>query len=335
MFHYEEVRQGSRPYIIAEIGANHNGDMELAKKLIVVAKECGADCAKFQSWTKSSLFSHIVYKDNSALENEIEAHQISRENHFMLKEFCDSIGIEFNSTPFSNEEMDLLTDELKVSFIKVASMDLNNLPFLQYAASKHKPIVMSTGLCGMDTVVQAVNCLERNGCQEIVLLHCVSLYPPQAEQVNLNNIDMLREYFGYPVGYSDHTIGITAPVMSIAKKACVIEKHFTLDKEMAGWDHKVSASPDELKMISQAAMDGHKMLGNYRRVVSEDQEKQNAFRRSIVTARAVKRGQVVTEADITYKRPGTGLAPSDSRFVIGKTIKRDMGADEIIRMEDF
>lgn len=347
MFKYEEMTKKGKPYIIAEIGANHNGDMELAKEMIDMAKACGADCVKFQSWTKDSVNSKRVYEDNYFLQDDyrnrtdytleeiVDKYHIGIEEHRQLKEYCDKVGIDFNSTPFSKREVDLLVDELGVPFIKIASMDLNNIPFLTYIAKKGRPVVISTGLCGLDDVSNAVECLEMNGCHEIVLLHCVSIYPPKDEQVNLNNIDMLRMNFGYPVGYSDHTLGVIAPIMSLAKETCIIEKHFTLDKEMEGWDHKISANPEELRTIVNAAQSGYKMLGSYRKVVNEDQERRNAFQRSIVAAKDIPEGHVITEADIDYKRPGTGISPKYYQFLLGKKATRFIKRDELIRMEDF
>ncbi len=344
---FSEVKEYGRPYIIAEMGANHNGDMELAKKMIDMAVECGADCAKYQSWTKDTIFSRQVYDDNYFLRDDyrnrtdytmeeiVDKYHINAEQHKMLKSYCEEKGIEFASTPFSKPEVDLLADKLDVPFIKVASMDLNNVPFLKYIAGKKKPVVISTGLCPLSDVALAIETLRGNGCEDITILHCVSIYPPEDGQVNLNNIDMLRMAFNLKVGYSDHTIGTVAPVMSMAKGVCIIEKHFTLDKEMEGWDHKISANPDELKAICDAAACGYKMLGSYTKVVSEDEERRNAFQRSIVAARPIKAGIVITEEDITYKRPGTGITPRYYEFVIGKTAKRDIGFDKLLTMEDF
>lgn len=332
---FSEVKEFSRPYVIAELGANHNGDMNLARKMIEAAKECGADCCKFQSWTKDTLISNEQYKKNPALEEEVDKYHISREQHIELKRYCDKIGIDFASTPFSKDEVNLLVDELDVPFIKVASMDLNNIPFLSYIAQKNKPVVMSTGLCGLDAVSEAVDCLKDNGCKQIYLLHCVSIYPPKPEQVNLNNIDMLRMAFNLPVGYSDHTIGTTAPIMSLAKGVCIIEKHFTLDKNMEGWDHKVSANPEEMKQICDAAHEGYKMLGSYTKIVSEDENQRNAFQRSIVASRHISKGQIITEDDLDYKRPGTGIPPKYYKFLIGKKATRDLEYDELFKMTDF
>lgn len=344
---FKDIKEYGKPYIIAEIGANHNGDMDLARKMIDTAKENGADCVKFQSFAKDSIFSKKVYEDNyfladdyrnrtdTTLEEIVDKYHIGREQHIMLKEYCDKAGIDFASTPFTHDEVDLLVDELKVDFIKVASMDLNNFPFLKYIASKKKPVVISDGLCGLDDVVQAVDCLKKNGCDDIILLHCVSIYPPEDNQINLNNIDMLRMVFGLPVGYSDHSIGTVAPIMSMAKGVCIIEKHFTLDKNMAGWDHKISADPRELKVICDAARIGYKMLGSYSKVVNESQERRDAFQRSIVTARDIEKGHIFTENDLICKRPGTGIPPKYMDFIIGKEAKRNISSDEIVKMSDF
>lgn len=347
MFNFEEMRDFCKPYVIAELGSNHNGDVELAKKMIDKAKECGADCVKFQSWSKDTIFSRKVYEDNYfladdyrnrtdyTLEEIVDEYHIGVKEHRLLKDYCDTVGIDFNSTPFSKREVDLLTDELEVPFIKVASMDLNNIPFLKYVAGKKKPVAISTGLCDLADVSDAVKCLRTNGCQEIILLHCVSIYPPKDEETNLNHIDMLRDNFNCPVGYSDHTLGTTAPIMALAKGVCMIEKHFTLDKDMVGWDHKMSADPEELRVICRAAERGYKMLGSYAKVVSESQERREAFQRSIVAARPIAKGQILREEDLDYKRPGTGIPPKYYEFLIGKEAKRDIAYDELIRFEDF
>ena len=292
MFQFDKIREYRKPYIIAEIGSNHNGNMELAKRLINAAKECGADCVKFQSWSKDTIFSKKVYENNFFLQDDyrnrtdytleeiVDKYSIDREDHYMLKAYCDSIGIEFNSTPFSKREVDLLADELKVSFIKIASMDLNNIPFLKYVANKGLPVVLSTGLCNLADVSNAVNCLKENGCDNIVLLHCVSIYPPENNMVNLNNIDMLRQTFNCKIGYSDHTLGTIAPILAMGKGVCIIEKHFTIDKNMEGWDHKISANPEELSIICKAAETAYKMLGSYQKVVNENKERSSELQRS-------------------------------------------------------
>ncbi len=343
---FSEVKEFGKPYIIAEIGANHNGDINLAFKMIDKAIECGADCVKFQSWSKDSIFSKKVYQDNYflrddyrnrtdyTLEQIVDKYHIGIEEHRKLKKYCDDRGIEFASTPFSKAEVDLLI-ELDVPFIKVASMDLNNIPFLKYIAKKGKPVVISTGLCGISDVSDAIDCLKNNGCSRVILLHCVSIYPPEDSQVNLNNIDMLRQTFEVEVGYSDHTFGVTAPIMSISKGVCIIEKHFTLDKNMEGWDHKVSANPEELKIICKSAETGYRMLGSFRKIINETPERQAAFQRSIVAARTIQEGEIISENDIDYKRPGSGISPKYYMFVVGRRAKRTLEYDEIISFDDL
>lgn len=347
MFDYENLREGNKPYVIAEIGSNHNGDMVLAKEMIRKAKECGADCVKFQSWSKDTIFSRKVYEDNYflrddyrnrndyTLEEIVDKYSIGAKEHRLLKQYCDEVGIDFASTGFSEPEIDLLTDELNVSFIKVASMDITNTPLLKYIAAKGKPVVISTGLCGLSDINDAITCLEKNGCRRIVILHCVSIYPPKDEQVNLNNMDTYHMLYRYPVGYSDHTLGVTAPIMSIAKGACIIEKHFTLDNDMLGWDHKISANPKQLHQICDACKEGYKMLGTTEIVVSEDEERRGAFQRSIVAARKIHAGERIALEDLDYKRPGTGIAPKDYNIVIGRVASRDIEYDQIITLEDF
>ena len=342
MFNYNEIMEYGKPYVIAEIGANHNGDMELAKKMIDAAQKCGADCVKFQSWSKVTLFSEKVYQDNNSpdeagytLKETVEKYSIDRNDHYLLKEYCDSVGIEFNSTPFSKGEVDLLVDELKVPFVKVASMDLNNLPFLRYVAQKGKPVVISTGLCDLADVSDAMACLKENGCTEIILLHCVSIYPPEDVMANLNNIDMLRQTFGCKVGYSDHTLGTVAPILAMGKGVCVIEKHFTTDKNMDGWDHKISADPEELATICNAAGQAYKMLGSYQKIVNESKAQRDAFKRSIVAARTIKAGEIIQEVDLDFKRPGSGIEPKYFDFIVGRRAKNDILQDAMLKRSDF
>ncbi len=348
-FMNRDLRNFGRAYVIAELGANHNGDMDLARKLIDAAKRAGADCVKFQSWTKDTIFSKGVYESNHFLKDDyrsrndftleqiVEKFQITEAQLLEMRDYCTKVGIDFSSTPFCERETDFLVDKLGAGFIKVASMDCNNYPFLDHLARKGLPVMLSTGLSTLAEVAEAVDTIERAGNRDIILLHCVAVYPPADEIVHLNNIDLLRDNFPeYPVGFSDHTLGTIIPLGALGKGACVIEKHFTLDKSMFGWDHKVSATEDEMAIICEAARRIPTALGSYRRVLSAaDHEKIPAFRRSIVAARPVKAGTVLTRADLDLKRPGTGLAPKWMPLVIGRTAKRDLAYDQILGPEDF
>jgi N-acetylneuraminate synthase len=335
------------PYIIAELGSNHNGDMELAKKLILAAKEAGADCVKFQSWTKDTIFSKRKYEENFFLSDDyrnrndynleqiVEKFQITEEQLKEMKEFSDKIGIDCISTPFSKREVDFLVDKLNVPFIKIASMDVNNYPFLEYVAKKNKPIVISTGLSELYEIDKAIRTIENTGNDQIVILHCVSIYPPKDEEVNLNNITTLQNIYDYPIGYSDHTLGATIALASVVKGACIIEKHFTLDKNMFGWDHKVSADSEDLKTICAESKRIYKAMGNKRIYREENDERVVEFRRSIVLTRDMKKGEIITEKDIDFKRPGKGIEPGYANIIIGRKLNKNLKYDDIITFEDF
>ena len=336
------------PYIIAEIGANHNGDMDLAKKMINVAKQNGADAVKFQSWTPTSVASKIEYDQNQSysdgdggkkhfgsLREMVEKYYLKEKDHYTLKDYCDLIGIEFSSTPFSKDEADLL-NQLNVPFIKIASMDINNAELIKYFAQFQKPIILSTGMATLSEISKAVEIIESQGNKEIVLLHCISIYPPKYKDIHLNNIPMLEKSFGYPVGFSDHSIGTSIPLAAVALGSCIIEKHFTLDKNMPGWDHAISADPAELKTIVEESRNIIDSLGDFRRVVSADEEnKKLLFRRSAVTARELDRDHVLTKDDIGFKRPGTGISPDRLDILIGRKLKRRLEADKLISLEDL
>ena len=341
-----EVKDFSIPYIIAEIGANHNGDMDLAIKMIDSAKSCGCDAVKFQSWTPDSLVAKEEYDRNQqyndsskkhfgSLREMVKKYYLRPEQHHELKHYCDKIGIEFCSTPFSEDEADHL-EELEVPFYKIASMDVNNPRMLKHVAGKRKPIVLSTGMATLAEIENAVKAIESEGNHQIILLHCIAIYPPAYEDINLNNIPMLRQTFGYLVGFSDHSIGVSIPLASVALGSCIIEKHFTIDKDMPGWDHAVSANPEEMKIIVEESRNIVKAMGSFRRVVNQaEKEKKLKFRRSIVVKKDLKQGHILTIDDLDFKRPATGIHPDEVRYVIGRTLKRNIACDELLHWEDM
>lgn len=342
----KEVFNFCEPYIIAEIGANHNGDMELAKKMIDSAVECGCDAVKFQSWTPDSLIAKEEYDRNQSyddspkkhfgsLKEMVEKYYLRDEQHFELKEYCESKGVDFCSSPFSNKEVDLLVS-LGVPFLKIASMDINNIPFLKYAAKTMKPIVVSTGMSTLSEIEIAVKTIQEEGNSNIVLLHCISIYPPKDKDIHLRNITMLQQAFNLPVGFSDHSFGASIPLASVALGACIIEKHYTLDKDLPGWDHEISANPDEMKTICQDSKKISSALGNLFRTVSEEEEeKKYKFRRSIVLNNSMKKGDIIKESDLTYKRPGTGIPPNEYNFVIGRKLKIDLNKDSVLNWNNL
>ena len=345
---HKTVFNYSEPYIIAEIGSNHNGDMVIAKELIDSANACGADAVKFQSFTNKSLIAKEEYDRNQSyddgdggkkhfgsLKEMLDKYYLREQQHFELAKYCKMIGISFCSSAFSNSEVDLL-QKLDVPFYKVASMDVNNYQLLAYIAQKQKPIILSTGMATLAEIDNAVKIIENEGNHQIVILHCIAIYPPKIEDINLNNIVMLRKAFDYPIGFSDHTIGTAIPLASIAIGSCLIEKHFTLDKDMAGWDHAISANPQELKEIVKEGKNVHNSLGTFKRKVSKsEEEKKLKFRRSIVASRNIPKGKIIEVADLDVKRPGTGIPPDKMKYVVGRKVSRDIEEDDLLHWEEL
>jgi sialic acid synthase SpsE len=340
-----KFEDGQRPYIIAEIGANHNGDMDLARKHIDVAKQVGADSVKFQSWDKT-LFSKKVYDDNyfladdyrnrtdHTLETIVEEFALTREQLGELAAYCHQVGIDFASTPFEPSQVDPLV-EFGAPWIKIASMDINNDRLLQKAGETGLPVVVSTGMASLGEIDDAVVMLEAANAAQIVLLHCTALYPTPVEEANLRNIETLRQ-FGHPVGFSDHSLGPTLSLAAVALGAVVIEKHYTLDKEMFGWDHKMSMSPDEMQVLVEGSAQIHAAMGSPRRAIGDREMGQRAaFRRSIVAARAIAAGEILTTDCVTYRRPGTGIDPSMAAALIGMKAVNDIPDDSMISMNDL
>ena len=322
-------------YVIAEIGANHNGNMKLAQDSIRAAKAAGADAAKFQSWD-TGLFARSFYDDNPGLEEQVAAYAVAGNEMRALAEFCGETGIDFASTPFSKRELDEL-DALAPPFIKIASMDLNNDHLLRGAAQTGRTIILSTGMANTGEIEHALSTLEASGHQDTILLHCIALYPPPGDSyVNLRNMEMLRDTFGYPVGFSDHTQGIEITLAAIALGAVVIEKHFTLDKALEGWDHAVSADPEEMAIITSAAKRIPAALGSRRRVVSEAEHNQSlVMRRSIVAGRDLPVGHVLALEDMDFRRPGTGISPNEAARLVGRELVRNLVSDELLSEDDL
>jgi sialic acid synthase SpsE len=337
---------GQRPYIIAEIGANHNGDIALARKMIEIASDMGCDAVKFQSWDEG-LFAKVVYQENKflgddyreradhSLETIMNEYKVTRDEMAELAEHCKKVGVHFSSTPFSCEQVDDLVT-FGARFVKIASMDLVSDYLLRHAARTGLPIVLSTGFGTMEDIDHAVRTIEGEGNRQIVLLHCLALYPPPDEDVNLANIDMLRTAFGYPVGFSDHTLGTEIALASFARGSMMLEKHFTLDKQMSGWDHKISSDVPEMAAICRGRDRIHAAIGVQRRTLSDAElGRATEFRRSIVAARDIKKGELIAAADIAYRRPGRGLKPNHDQLVIGRVAARDIAADDLLSWDDL
>lgn len=307
-------------YIIAEAGDNHNGDFNTALKLVDVAKRAGADCVKFQTFVTEEIISKYAemaeyQKKNTGKEESqfemVKRLELSFDEFRKIKEYCDRVGIQFLSTPFDLKSVDFL-NELGVPFFKIPSGEITNYPYLIKIAHTGKPVVMSTGMCEPDEILAAINVLEKNGSGEITLLHCNTEYPTPLKDVNLYAMRTMKKMFGKKVGYSDHTKGIEVPVAAVALGACVIEKHFTLDKNMPGPDHKASLEPDELGRMVKNIRNIEIALGDGVKRVSESERKNIAIaRKSIVARRNIQEGEILTEENLAVKRPGTGINPSN------------------------
>ena len=330
-------------YIIAEAGDNHNGDFNTALKLVDVAKRAGADCVKFQTFVTEEIISKYAemaeyQKKNTGKEESqfemVKRLELSFDEFRKIKEYCDRVGIQFLSTPFDLKSVDFLID-LGVPFFKIPSGEITNYPYLIKIAHTGKPVVMSTGMCEPDEILAAINVLEKNGSGEITLLHCNTEYPTPLKDVNLYAMRTMKKMFGKKVGYSDHTKGIEVPVAAVALGACVIEKHFTLDKNMPGPDHKASLEPDELGRMVKNIRNIEIALGDGVKRVSESERKNIAIaRKSIVARRNIQEGEILTEENLAVKRPGTGINPMQWMEVLGTRAVRDFKEDELIEIRE-
>ncbi len=334
----------SKVFIIAEAGVNHNGSLDLAYQLIDVAKDTGADAVKFQTFKAENMASKFADKakyqkkttgsDKSQLEM-IKELEISFADFVKLKKYCDKKGIMFLSTPFDHQSIDFLYN--LVDIYKIPSGEIINFPYLKHIAAKNKSIIMSTGMANLGEIEEAINTIrEINSETKISLLHCTTNYPTPYEEVNLKAMQTLAAAFQLPVGYSDHTLGIEVPVAAVAMGAKIIEKHFTLDKNLPGPDHKASLEPDELKEMVKAIRNIEKALGDgIKKPNISEIEIMKVARRSLIATRDIRAGEVIKESDIAIKRPGTGILPKFKEVVIGMKLANDIRQDEPFRWENF
>jgi sialic acid synthase SpsE len=330
------VNEGD-PYIVAELNSSHNGKIGVAKEMIDAAKKCGCDAVKFQSWSAESLYCRDYYEQNPISKRMVRGFSLKPEELLELSQYCSDVGIDFSSTPYSNEEVDFLVDRCQAPFVKVASMDINNLPYLRYIAKKDVPIVLSTGMATIEEIEDAVKAIEQEGNRNICILHCVSLYPVDVQSVNLNNMVMLRRKFpNYAVGYSDHTIGCEVACASIALGASLIEKHFTLNSEKIGWDNQMAAEPGDMEELVVKCRKVYRSLGLYERKLTSDEfDQQKKMRRSLVAAVDMCKGHKIEEKDLTAKRPGDGISLSEYEKIVGRVLVQDIKKDQLILEKYF
>ena len=329
-------------FIIAEAGVNHNGSLELAKKLIDAAKEARADAVKFQTFHAEEIVTlkskKAIYQNRAKEKTQYEmlkALELSFDEFRELKKYCDNKDIEFISTPYDSKSVEFL-NEIGVNRFKVASADLINKPLIEAIAKTEKQMILSTGMATLGEIERTISLISDLGNKDIILLHCTTSYPTPYEQVNMNVLDTLKKAFGLPVGYSDHTLGIEIPIMAVSTGAKVIEKHFTLDRTMEGPDHFASLEPDELKKMVEAIRNVEKAFGSERKERT-DEEKKNIFfmRRSIHASEDIKEGELIKENTIKITRPVDGIEPWFLEIILGKKIRNNVKKDEPIKWEDL
>lgn len=331
--------------IIAEAGVNHNGSIELAKQLIDKAVEAGVDIIKFQTFKSEKLVSksakqaeyqrkNIGEKSDGSQYNMLKKLELSEADHEILIDYCTQEGIHFFSTAFDLDSIDYL-HSLNMGLWKIPSGEITNYPYIKKIAQYGEPVILSTGMCELSDIEAALNVLVGEGVpkKDITILHCNTEYPTPFEDVNLRAMQEIGNTFGVKVGYSDHTQGIEVPIAAVALGATVIEKHFTLDRNMEGPDHKASLEPHELKEMVSAIRNIEMALGSGHKQVSDSERRNIAVaRKSIVAARDIKKGEIFTEENLAVKRPGTGISPMRWNDVLGTIAIRDFKEEELIQL---
>ena len=336
------IGRSQRCFILAEAGVNHNGDIDLARKLVDAAVAAHADAVKFQTFRAEQVASNSApkaeyqLKTTDAEESQLEMLkrlELPDEAYRDLMDYCEQKGIAFLSTPFDESSADML-DEMGMGAFKLPSGEITNLPFLRHVAAKGKPVILSTGMSGLGEVEAAVKAIEDAGNRDLVLLHCVSNYPAAPGDVNLRAMHTLAAAFGVPVGYSDHTEGIEIALAAVALGACLIEKHFTLDRNLPGPDHRASLEPDELARMIQGIRAIESAMGDGRKQpAAGETATASVARRSLVAAQDIAAGTVLGDDMVTAMRPGTGLPPAMREYLIGRALRRDVSRGELLQLE--
>jgi sialic acid synthase SpsE len=321
-----------KPYIVAELNTSHFGDIEIAKSMIDQAKAVGCDCVKFQSWSAETLYSESYYDDNKMAKRIISKFSLSNTQLKELAQYAKEKEIDFASTPYSIEEARFLIEYCNIPFIKIASMELNNTPYLTELGQLQVPLVLSTGMGTTEEIISAIDAIRHSGNEKIIVLHCTSVYPSPAKIIRLQNIVGLRiEFPKYPIGYSDHSLGIEIPAASVALGACLIEKHFTLNSSRIGMDNQMATEPDEMRAMIIACNNVYESMGGSARITSKQELEQIVkMRRSMVAKNELPIGTVITEKEVEFKRPGNGITPANAKNYYGFKTNKMIRAGEII-----
>ena len=330
-------------FIIGEIGVNHNGSLDLARDLIDVAVKAGADAVKFQTFDAAKLVTRSAAKAKYQKDNDgnqgsqydmLKRLELSESDLRACKAYCDENNIIFLSTPFDEQAADLLHN-VGVNGFKVSSGDLTNIPMLEHIAAKNLPIIISTGMANLAEVEEAVSTIQSTSDAPLAILHCISNYPANPAEANLRAMDTLHQAFGCPVGWSDHTLGDEVSIAAVARGARIIEKHYTLDVNLPGPDHKASLEPEAFADMVRKIRNVSKALGNgIKTPQPSEMETADVARRSIVSARDIKAGEIISQHDLICKRPGTGLKPNMMQYIVGQEATRDIEADSLLSLND-
>ena len=326
-------------YIIGEAGVNHNGSFDKAKELAYIAKEAGADAVKFQTFiseklatrsAKKAMYQKILTTKCDDQLSMLKNLELSYDQFSDLKAYCEKIEIDFLSTAFDLDSVDFLRD-LGVRVWKIPSGEITNYPYLKKIAQYNFPIIISTGMATMNEIKSAYDLIRNYNNNDITILHCTTAYPTQYEDVNLRTMLTIKEAFGEKIGYSDHTLGIEVPIAAVSLGATVIEKHFTIDRNLEGPDHKASLIPKELKAMISGIRNVELALGSAEKTLSDEELiNKSVARKSIVAAKKIKKGEIFSESNLAVKRPGTGISPMRWEEIIGKKSNRDYLEDQLI-----
>lgn len=329
-------------FIVAEAGVNHNGSMDIARGLINAAKSAGADAVKFQTFRAERLATRHAPKADyqKSLTDSAESQfdmlkrlELSNADHCVLADYCEKKGILFLSTPFDEESADFL-DKMGMGTFKIPSGEITNLRFLEHVARIGRPVILSTGMSNLDEVRRAVDTFKKAGNSNLAILHCVSNYPANPEDANLRAMATMQRAFALPVGFSDHTPGVEVALAAVALGACILEKHFTLDRKMPGPDHRASLDPEELTTMVRGIRTVESALGDgLKKPVPDEAGTADVARRSLVAASDIPAGTILAGEHLQLRRPGTGLSPSMENRVVGKIMKQFIAAGTLIRLE--
>lgn len=339
MFYNEINRTSNHTFIICEIGVNHNGDVELAKKMIEKASECGVDAVKFQTFNSEDLVTDNAktaqYQEKNTNESSqlelLKKLELTFDEFEELKNYALEHDVMFISSPFDVKSVDLL-EKLDVPFYKLGSGELNNFELIDYIQKTNKPLILSTGMSSLDEITETYNHIKNK--DNLILLHCITGYPTSFSEANLNFIKTMQKEFDVPIGFSDHSPGIELPIAAVALGACIIEKHFTLDKTLEGPDHKASLNPKEFKNMVEAIRNVEIAMGDGVRKISENEDEiKKIARKSIVLNENISKGTAIERKMLSIKRPGTGIAPNDIEKIIGKKVNRNLSANSVLKWD--